>query len=148
MSVVAALYDVHGNLPALEAVLADDAFARADAVVVGGDVASGPMPAEVLDRLLALALPSKFQNATPVLIVNTEEKRIAVNTSLSCGAVATKMGGAGAFTIVTFKLTQRPGGDCGTGVGGTARGAIRVERRMIKEWYRLPDEPDGQQAAS
>jgi hypothetical protein len=33
-------------------------------------------------------------------------------------------------------------------VGGTARGAIRVERRMIKEWYRLPDEPDGQQAAS
>jgi hypothetical protein len=94
------------------------------------------------------ALPSKFQNATPVLTVNTERERIAVNMSLSCGAVATKMGGAGAFTIVTFKLTQRPGGDCGTGVGGTARGAIRVERRMIKEWYRLPDEPDGQQAAS
>jgi predicted phosphodiesterase len=60
MSVVAALYDVHGNLPALEAVLADDAFARADAVVVGGDVASGPMPAEVLDRLLALALPLRW----------------------------------------------------------------------------------------
>jgi hypothetical protein len=48
---VAALYDIHGNLPALEAVLADDAFADADAVVLGGDVASGPMPAEVLDRL-------------------------------------------------------------------------------------------------
>ena len=60
MSVVAALYDVHGNLPALEAVLADDAFARADAVVVGGDVASGPMPAEVLDRLLALELPLRW----------------------------------------------------------------------------------------
>jgi hypothetical protein len=94
------------------------------------------------------ALPSKFQNATPVLTVNTERERIAVNMSLPCGAVASKMGGAGAFTIVTFKLTKRPGGDCGTGVGGTARGAIRVERRMIKEWYRLPDEPDGQQAAS
>jgi hypothetical protein len=94
------------------------------------------------------ALPSKFQNATPVLLVNTEEKRIAVNTSLSCGAVATRMGGAGAYTIVTFRLTKRPGGDCGTGVGATARGAIRVERRMIQEWYRLPDEPDGQQAAS
>jgi Icc-related predicted phosphoesterase len=38
---VAALYDVHGNLPALEAVLVDPAFARADAVVVGGDVATG-----------------------------------------------------------------------------------------------------------
>jgi hypothetical protein len=33
-------------------------------------------------------------------------------------------------------------------VGGTARGAIRVERRLIKEWYRLPDQPGAQQAAS
>ena len=60
MSVVAALYDVHGNLPALDAVLADPAFAEADAVVVGGDVASGPMPAEVLDRLAQLALPVRW----------------------------------------------------------------------------------------
>src|SRR4051794_39157700 len=46
---VVALYDVHGNLPALEAVLAevpDDA-----AIVSGGDVFSGPMPAETLARL-------------------------------------------------------------------------------------------------
>jgi predicted phosphodiesterase len=57
VTVVAALYDVHGNLPALEAVLADSAFARADAVVVGGDVAAGPLPAEVLDRLAGLSLP-------------------------------------------------------------------------------------------
>jgi putative phosphoesterase len=57
---VAALYDVHGNLAALEAVLADAAFARADAVVVGGDVGSGPMPAEVLDRLSALDLPLRW----------------------------------------------------------------------------------------
>jgi putative phosphoesterase len=60
VSVVAALYDVHGNLPALDAVLADPAFAAADAVVVGGDVASGPMPAEVLDRLAQLALPVRW----------------------------------------------------------------------------------------
>ena len=60
MSVVAALYDVHGNLPALDAVLADEAFARADAVVVGGDVAAGPLPAEVLDRLAALAPPVRW----------------------------------------------------------------------------------------
>ena len=93
------------------------------------------------------ALPSKFQNATPVLTVNTEDERIAVNVSLSCGAVATRMGGAGVYTIVTFRLTKRPGGNCGTGVGGKARGAIRVERRHIKEWYRLPDEPGGGQQA-
>jgi hypothetical protein len=94
------------------------------------------------------ALPSKFQNATPVLTVNTERERIAVNMSLSCGAVATAMGGAGAYTIVKFRLTARPGGVCGSGVGGTARGAIRVERRLIKEWYRLPDQPSGRPAAS
>jgi hypothetical protein len=93
------------------------------------------------------ALPSKFQNATPVLTVNSEQERIAVNVSLSCGAVATEMGGAGVYTIVKFRLTKRPGGNCGTGVGGTVRGAIRVERRKIKEWYRLPDQPGGQQQA-
>jgi len=92
------------------------------------------------------ALPSKFQNATPVLTVDTEAERIAVNLSLPCGAKARAMGGAGAYTIVIFELTKRPGGDCGTGVGGTARGAIRVERRHIKEWYRLPDNPGGQKA--
>jgi putative phosphoesterase len=50
---VAALYDVHGNLPALEAVLAevpDDAT-----IVVGGDVCvGGAQPAETLERLRAL----------------------------------------------------------------------------------------------
>jgi predicted phosphodiesterase len=60
VSVVAALYDIHGNMPALDAVLGDDAFARADTVVVGGDVAAGPLPAEVLDRLAALALPVRW----------------------------------------------------------------------------------------
>jgi putative phosphoesterase len=57
---VAALYDVHGNLPALDAVLADPAFARADLVVIGGDVAAGPMPAEVLDRLAELEPPVRW----------------------------------------------------------------------------------------
>jgi hypothetical protein len=93
------------------------------------------------------ALPSKFQNATPVLTLDSERERIAVNLSLPCGAKAVDMGGAGAYTIVTFKLTKRPGGDCGNGVGGTARGAIRVEGGKITEWYRLPDEPGGQPQA-
>ena len=49
---IAALYDIHGNLPALEAVLAEPDVAAADVVVVGGDAIAGPMPAETL-RLLA-----------------------------------------------------------------------------------------------
>ena len=45
---VAALYDVHGNLPALEAVLADVDRAAPDLVVFGGDVFAGPFPRETL----------------------------------------------------------------------------------------------------
>jgi predicted phosphodiesterase len=57
---VAALYDVHGNLPALEAVLDEVRRAGVDEVVVGGDVVPGPMPREVLATLLALELPVRF----------------------------------------------------------------------------------------
>ena len=49
---LALLYDVHGNLPALEAVLAD---ARADRHLLGGDYAlMGGWPRETLERLRAL----------------------------------------------------------------------------------------------
>ena len=51
---VAVLNDIHGNLPALEAVLHEVRTARVDAVVVGGDVLPGPMPRESLERLGAL----------------------------------------------------------------------------------------------
>ena len=51
---VAALYDIHGNLPALEAVLAEVEAAAPDLVVVGGDVVAGPLPGETLERLVAL----------------------------------------------------------------------------------------------
>lgn len=57
---VAALYDIHGNLPALEAVLAEVASAEVDLIVVGGDVLPGPMPAQCLTRLLSLSTPTRF----------------------------------------------------------------------------------------
>lgn len=57
---VAALYDVHGNHPALDAALAATDAERADAVVVGGDVVLGPMPREALDRLLAVGPRARF----------------------------------------------------------------------------------------
>jgi diadenosine tetraphosphatase ApaH/serine/threonine PP2A family protein phosphatase len=49
---IAALYDVHGNLPALEAVLSE--LGERDPIFVGGDVVAGPWPAEALERLRAL----------------------------------------------------------------------------------------------
>jgi hypothetical protein len=87
------------------------------------------------------ALPSRFQNGTPVLLVDTELKRVAINEALPCGARMGGAGGAGAYTIVVYVLVRRPGGDCGSGVGARARGAVRVARGHITEWYRLPDTP-------
>ena len=55
---VAALYDIHGNLPALEAVLEE--IGEADRIVVGGDVVPGPMPGETLRRLLEMDVPVQF----------------------------------------------------------------------------------------
>jgi putative phosphoesterase len=57
---VAAIYDIHGNLPALEAVLAVIRPAKVDLVVVGGDVVPGPMPIETLRCLLNLPIPVQF----------------------------------------------------------------------------------------
>ena len=51
---VAALCDIHGNLPALEAVLDEVERERVELVVVGGDTVTGPLAPEVLDRVLAL----------------------------------------------------------------------------------------------
>ena len=48
---IAALYDIHGNLPALEAVLKEIEHEDVDTIVVGGDVVPGPMSLEVLEVL-------------------------------------------------------------------------------------------------
>jgi predicted phosphodiesterase len=57
---VAAIYDIHGNLPALEAVLAEVRRADVDRIVVGGDVLPGPMPRETLALLADLEIPTEL----------------------------------------------------------------------------------------
>src|SRR5438093_219278 len=57
---VAVLCDIHGNLPALEAVLGEIGQAGVDQVVVGGDVVPGPMVRETLAALLTLEIPVDF----------------------------------------------------------------------------------------
>lgn len=57
---VAALYDIHGNLPALEAVLQEVLREPPDLLVVGGDVVAGPMPRGSLRALLKLSIPVRF----------------------------------------------------------------------------------------
>ena len=79
---IAALYDIHGNLRALEAVLAEVQAFAPDRVLIGGDMALGPMPRETLelldtlgdravwlrgncDREMVAALGGEFAHATP-----------------------------------------------------------------------------------
>jgi predicted phosphodiesterase len=57
---VAALSDLHGNLAALDAVLADVAEAGVDTLVFTGDVALGPFPDATIERLMELGLPARF----------------------------------------------------------------------------------------
>jgi len=57
---IAALYDIHGNLPALEAALQEIRQIEVDRIVVGGDVVPGPMPREALERLLDLEIPVEY----------------------------------------------------------------------------------------
>lgn len=51
---VAVLSDIHGVLPALEAVLAEPDVRAADRIVLTGDIAAGPQPTQVLDLLVDL----------------------------------------------------------------------------------------------
>ena len=57
---VTALYDIHCNLPAREAVLHELEELAVDQVAVGGDVLCGPMQVECLNRLRALPFPLHF----------------------------------------------------------------------------------------
>src|SRR5512144_3167962 len=85
---VAALFDIHGNLPALEAVLAELRHADVDQVVVGGDVVPGPMPRETLRRLLALDLPVHFIHGNGELAVLAQLSAPDAQTTTYWGTIS------------------------------------------------------------
>ena len=60
MQRVAVLYDIHGNLPALEAALEEIGLLDVEAIVVGGDVVPGPMPKECLELLHSTGIRTAF----------------------------------------------------------------------------------------
>lgn len=57
---IAAMYDIHGNPSALEAVLHAIQEKEVDLIVVGGDVVAGPLPVETLTLLERITLPTHF----------------------------------------------------------------------------------------
>src|SRR4051794_24681596 len=57
---IAVLCDIHGNLPALDAVLAEVELLDVDMIVIGGDAVPGPFMAETVDRLRGLGERARF----------------------------------------------------------------------------------------
>jgi hypothetical protein len=85
------------------------------------------------------ALPSVVENGTPPIRLSTHADAVTFNRSLPCGAELVRARPDGRFIAATFRLTERPGGDCGSGVGGLAQTAFLIRGGKIVEWHRLPD---------
>ena len=65
---IAIVSDIHGNLPALEAVVNDLEEVGPDLVIHGGDLAlNGPQPAECIDVVRELGWPGTMGNTDEVL---------------------------------------------------------------------------------
>jgi hypothetical protein len=87
------------------------------------------------------AIPSVAQNGPVQVRIDDREDAVAFNESLPCGAEVIAAETSGEKTIVTFELSERPGGGCGPGAGGTARTSFVIEDGKIVEWWRLGDPP-------
>ena len=77
---IAVISDIHGNLPALDAVLADIATQRVDATVNLGDILSGPLWARATaERLMPLRLPTIAGNHERQLLTQPRERMSAAD---------------------------------------------------------------------
>ena len=85
------------------------------------------------------AIPSTAQNGTLLVKIESREDAIEFNESLPCGAEVISARSQGDFTTATFRLSERPGGGCGPGVGGTASTSFVIEEGKIVEWRRVDD---------
>jgi len=145
---VGALYDIHGNLPALEAVLDDLRQAEVEVIMIGGDVVPGPMPCETLDLLLDVARDTQVQ----FIQGNGEAAVLAEISGTGAGAVPEQYRG-----IVRWVAEQLTPGQQGllaswpkslrlrvTGLGdvlfchATPRGDKEIFTRMTSEDRLLP----------
>lgn len=85
------------------------------------------------------ALPAVVANGTPPVEITTREGIRAFHDTLTCGAVVVATEPHHGLTIARFRLTERPGGDCGSGTGGYAAAAFEIENGRIVRWLRVED---------
>ena len=106
---LALISDIHGNLIALEAVLAEIAQQQIEQIMCLGDVAAGgPQTLQVLARLQALGCPVVMGNTDAHLLNSTLEKPAASavdpRKEIACWC-AQQLGGADRNYISTFQAT-------------------------------------------
>jgi hypothetical protein len=115
-----------------------------DAVAVIKDWSDELRAGDVLAASERFSVPTVVQNGTPALELTSRRGVEAFNRSLPCGAKLTNATSSGRFTIATFELTERPGpGECGNGVGETAKTAFVIHEGLITEWRRVVDSSEG-----
>ena len=85
------------------------------------------------------ALPATVANGTPPVEIRTDEGLRAFHDTLTCGALLVGTEPHHGLTIARFRLTDRPGGNCGDGVGGYAAAAFEIEDGRIVRWLRVED---------
>lgn len=103
---IAVLSDIHGNLPALEAVLAEVRLEAPDLLVVCGDVASGPMPAETIDLLRALPRARFMRgNADRELVAAFDGGKEPEEPGTGAGWSAAQLSGDQRDFLDSFELT-------------------------------------------
>jgi hypothetical protein len=104
---------------------------------------------DVLAASERFAIPSVVQNGTPPIRLTDRRDAEAFNRSLPCGAKLTEAVPSGRYTIASFELTERPGpGECGDGVGETAKTAFVIEDGLIVQWRRVVDLPESEPSAT
>jgi hypothetical protein len=86
-------------------------------------------------------LPSLFDDGPGQVTIRTLREAERANEELTCGAKLLRAVRHGPFIVAEFKLTHRPGGRCGAGIGQQAVVAFEIRRRRIALWLR--DLPSG-----
>ncbi|TMM23389.1 MAG: metallophosphoesterase family protein [Actinobacteria bacterium] len=99
---VAALYDIHGNFPALEPVLEEVEREEVDAIVLGGDCIHGPQPVETLARLRSLGERALWIRGNTDRLLAGDESSDDLH-----GFVAAALGDEDAAWLGALPLTQR-----------------------------------------
>ena len=85
------------------------------------------------------ATPSTAENGPVLIKIESLADALAFNDSLPCGAEVVSARTTGELTTATFRLSERPGGSCGGGVGGRASTSFEIADGKIVEWRRIDD---------